>query len=125
MQKYVHPRAYLPDLLQGSTVSASMRPGGLVAVSGMFIRFARSANVWDPALITNISLDASDMTVEYPDLSELYAIARRGGPEQVEHSKKLSAYRSVKDDSQPIRNATWIYSLVTRVIYYEILAIEV
>ena len=30
MLKYTHPRAYLPDLLHGSTVTASMRPGGAV-----------------------------------------------------------------------------------------------
>lgn len=30
---------------------ASIRPGGLVDVRGMFIRLARSAIVWDPTLL--------------------------------------------------------------------------
>jgi hypothetical protein len=32
-------------------VSASTKPGGLVAVRGMYIRLASSANVRDPALM--------------------------------------------------------------------------
>lgn len=39
-QKYVHPNEYLPAFIQGSTVSASTSPGGLVAVKGIFIRLA-------------------------------------------------------------------------------------
>ena len=37
-------------------MSASTKPGGLVGVRGMYIRFASSANVRDPAL-TEISSD--------------------------------------------------------------------
>ena len=57
MQKYVHPNAYFPACVHGSTVSASTRPGGLVGVRGMFIRFASSASVSDP-LRNGISSDA-------------------------------------------------------------------
>ncbi len=61
IQKYVHPKAYFPAWVHGSTVSASTRPGGLVGVSGIFIRFANSVKVADPALGNDISSDAIAM----------------------------------------------------------------
>ena len=61
IQKYVHPKAYFPAWVNGSTVSASTRPGGLVGVSGIYIRFANSTKVADPALGNDISSDAIAM----------------------------------------------------------------
>lgn len=51
MQKYVHPNAYLPESLNGSTVLASICPGGLVGVVGILTRAASSWAVSDIRLM--------------------------------------------------------------------------
>lgn len=40
IEKYTQPRAYLPDFVHGSCFCAAARPGGLGAVTGIFMRFA-------------------------------------------------------------------------------------
>lgn len=40
IEKYTQPRAYLPEFVHGSCFAAARRPGGLEAVTGIFMRFA-------------------------------------------------------------------------------------
>ena len=92
MQKYVHPNAYFPACVQGSTVSASTRPGGLVGVRGMFIRFANCANVSEP-LRKGISSDAPaiiaiDSALNRVPITELCA----GGDGTIEYRSRSAVY---------------------------------
>lgn len=65
-QKYVQPSAYVPEPVHGSTVFASIWPGRLDAVVGMFTLLANSATVFDaPSTPFRIKFDILQVTVRF------------------------------------------------------------